>query len=283
MENFNWEAYLENYPDLQGITTQIDAWRHYQRFGIHENRTDEPNKFINQTNQTNKFGTILFYNIICNYIAKCNNLKMTYSEFDKTKQLGIDLYVGTNVYTDTLVLTDKNIEKNYNEVFSKNILIYGTFQISSMAKFVQQQLSKISKKIMNTNPYKARYSANNDLFVHVRIHEKANSNEFEPFEYYDIAISKCTYGNGYISSDSITHPICTKLIRKYNLTVITADEVKVIQFGSTCKNIIVSKSTLSWFIGVFGFYSNVYFPEQLGKINKHGNLFIFKDWNKVNY
>lgn len=43
VHSFDWQAYLNNYPDLvdAGIRTQNDALVHYNRFGIHENRTDK--------------------------------------------------------------------------------------------------------------------------------------------------------------------------------------------------------------------------------------------------
>jgi GR25 family glycosyltransferase involved in LPS biosynthesis len=55
MESFNWKQYLANYPDLQefGIHTQLKAWKHYNRFGIHENRTDL--KFIHGINNVDIF------------------------------------------------------------------------------------------------------------------------------------------------------------------------------------------------------------------------------------
>lgn len=42
MESFNWVQYLANYPDLHKakIRDQLHAWDHYQRYGIHEGRTD---------------------------------------------------------------------------------------------------------------------------------------------------------------------------------------------------------------------------------------------------
>ena len=288
MDTFNYIEYLENYPDLReaGICTLQQAWGHYQRYGIHENRTDCPCVTSNTTRIYGKYGSILFYNIVCNYIAKCNNLKMDYSDFTKTKELGIELYIGKNTYNSNKILTNKNIDSiiSNESVFSQNIIIHGTFKTKVVADFIKNFLIKSKLKIYNSNTYHKRYSNNNDLFVHVRLDGKANSNDFEPFEYYDLAISKIgSFENGYISSDSITHPICTKLIRKYNLNVIELDETGVIQFGSTCKWVVLSKSTFSWFIGVFAFYSNVYYPERLGKNSKYSNIFTFKDWTKVNY
>ena len=41
LKDFNWQQYLQNYPDLQaaGINTRENAWRHYIRYGKHEGRT----------------------------------------------------------------------------------------------------------------------------------------------------------------------------------------------------------------------------------------------------
>uniref|UniRef100_A0A6C0B0J7 Glycosyl transferase CAP10 domain-containing protein n=1 Tax=viral metagenome TaxID=1070528 RepID=A0A6C0B0J7_9ZZZZ len=39
MKTFNWEQYIQNYPDLSGFTRE-KAIRHYNRFGKKENRTD---------------------------------------------------------------------------------------------------------------------------------------------------------------------------------------------------------------------------------------------------
>lgn len=72
-KNFNWNIYLENYPDLKhsGIDSEIKAWNHYRHFGIHENRTDkkiENNfkfKFIELYDRPDRLGA----NITC-YIAQ---------------------------------------------------------------------------------------------------------------------------------------------------------------------------------------------------------------------
>jgi len=100
-----------------------------------------------------------------------------------------------------------------------------------------------------------------------------------PFEYYDKVLQKISFTNGYISSDTIHHEICIKLIEKYNLHIISKDEVATIQFGSTCKYIVLSSGTFSWLIGLFGFYSQIYYPEEYKKW--HGDIFVFDDWNKI--
>jgi hypothetical protein len=285
MDLFNWKNYLENYPDLKdfGIYNEQQARIHYNRYGKSEGRTDKYNATINNTYKNeSSFGSILIYTVVCGYLAKCNNLKMTYYLKNEMESLGMEMYNGTETYDSNVVLTDDNVETNLSLIEKKNIIIHGTFEIPYIANFIKKQINK--KKIMTSNLYKSRYLLNNDLFVHVRIDGIQNSNDFEPFEYYDLAISKLQFDFGYISSDCIKHPICTKLIRKFNLKIIKSDEVGIIQWASTCKWIVLSKSKLSWWIGLFAFCdSNVYYPERNNKNTKHVQLFVFKDWNKVKY
>lgn len=61
------------------------------------------------------------------------------------------------------------------------------------------------------------------------------------------------------------------------------NEIDTIMFGSTCKNIILSNGTFSWMIGVFGYHSTIYYPDPKLKECWHGDIFVFDDWNKVQY
>jgi hypothetical protein len=44
MNNFNWRAYIKNYPDLAFIKDGAIAYRHYLQYGIREGRTDKWDK-----------------------------------------------------------------------------------------------------------------------------------------------------------------------------------------------------------------------------------------------
>ena len=90
-----------------------------------------------------------------------------------------------------------------------------------------------------------------------------------------------TFENGYIASDSINHDTCKKLIEKYNLKIIDYNEVETIMFGSTCKNIILTGGTFSYIIGLFGFFSKVYYLK--GFDNWYpSELFFIDDWTEIN-
>jgi len=119
------------------------------------------------------------------------------------------------------------------------------------------------------------------FFIHVRLGDIIDLNFYTRYEYYDKALSQITFDNGYISSDTINHEICQKLISKYNLIIFNSNEIETIQFASTCKHLILSTGTFSWMIGIFGFFSKIYYPTI--KIKWHGDIFIFPEWKKIDY
>jgi hypothetical protein len=87
------------------------------------------------------------------------------------------------------------------------------------------------------------------------------------------------FSTGYISSDSINHPICKRLIEKYGLRIYNSDEIDTILFASTCSKIVLSTGTFSWLIGFLAPFSTVYYP----KITHwwHGDIFVFEHWNEI--
>jgi hypothetical protein len=102
-----------------------------------------------------------------------------------------------------------------------------------------------------------------------------------PFEYYDKLLQQMEYKKAYISSDSITHPLCEELILKHKLHVFGETEVKTIQFASTCKYVILSKGTFSWWIGFLSIYSTVFYPEMENETVWKKDIFdVFSHWNK---
>jgi hypothetical protein len=240
-----------------------------------------PINSINTTVGTSgRFCNHFIRNMAAHFISKKNNIKFRYSYYNDFKKLGIDLFVGNNTYNRNINLTDKNLINYIEEKDTRyNIKCIDYFQIPEFSKILRDYItnSENKEKIMKNNKNNERYNNNNDLYVHVRL---GDVKRFNPgFEYYDNAISKSNFSKGYISSDSINDPICRKLIQKYNLIVFNGNEIETILFASTCKHLVLSNGTFSWTIGVFGFFSNVYYP--ICKIKWNGNIFIFNDWNGI--
>lgn len=143
-------------------------------------------------------------------------------------------------------------------------------------EYVNQDFVK--KSIMD-NKFKDRYKNNNDVFLHIRLGDVICYNP--NFDFYDGIISTLTYDNIFIASDSPNNEICTKLCSKYNAKMYNENETDTILFGSTCKNIILSGGTFSYMIGLFGFYSNIYYPTN--KYKWHGDIFNLPNWKEITF
>jgi hypothetical protein len=136
------------------------------------------------------------------------------------------------------------------------------------------------QNIINANPFKERYNSNNDLLIHIRLGDVEHLNPGG--NYYLNAISNIKFDNLYITSDTKEHSIIQEIIEKYpNTTIIDYDEIKTIQFASTCKNIILSNGTFSAIIGYLAFYSTIYYPEMEPDKRWHGDIFSINGWIKI--
>ena len=242
-------------------------------------------------NTPGRFGNQFIRNMACHFIAHKYNLRFTYSVYDTMKQFGIVLFTeGANIPSNnkhTFILNDTNF---YNVITKSdissnlsncNIKLYNTFyaQTGKFALYLRSYFNNIKDTIIKSNKFTTRYSNNNDVFVHVRLGDIANTAMKCSYIYYDKVLSSIQFTTGYITSDSINHPICQKLIEKYKLQVYRGNEVDTIMFGNTCKYIVLSGGTFSWLIGLFGFNSSIYYPKQ--KQLYYGDIFVFPDWNGI--
>jgi hypothetical protein len=229
-----------------------------------------------------RFGNHFFYSMVLHIISQQNNLLTTYKEYNNLNKLGINLFVGTKTYDKVMYVTDSNFQNFLFNHGNSNVILDGYFQTKEFALYLYDYFRQDIKKnkIIEHNIYKNRYQHNNDVFIHVRLGDILNTNN-EPYQYYDTVLSSITFDKGYISSDSINDSICKELINKYNLEIINFDIIPTIMFGSTCRNVILSKGSFSWLIGILSFYSNVYYPSS--KYIWHGDIFVIPEWTKINY
>ena len=278
---FDWKQYRDNYPDLYyaGLITEVDVTKHYYKYGKNENRTflkkDENNTSFGLGG---RFGNILFYNFVADYISQRIDLKFNYRCHENMDSLGITVHTGTKEYPETHILTDSNIDSIFDEIPNKNILLRGYFQTPTVAKYIHSKIQSLKDSIIQKNPYEY---TNNNVFIHVRLGDIIGIHE--DFSYYYSVLSGLQFDKGFISSDTIKHSICIKLIKKFNLQIFNGSEVETLQFGSTNRHIVLSKGTFSWYIGALSFDSNVYYPEKINGKLWHGDIFCLPEWNKVSY
>lgn len=224
--------------------------------------------------------------LAASFIAKQRNLKFNYGQYlDKMVSLGIKLYEGNMTYKNPQIITDIDIMsylRNNIPIYRNIIVNRCYFQTKDFSNYLYNyyQNSSNQQSIIDANKFNKRYKNNNDVFIHVRLGDVEHLNQ--GFAYYDKALTGIHhFENGYIASDDITHETCRKLIQKYNLRPIEYNEVETIMFGSTCKYIILTGGTFSYVIGLFGFFSKVYYLK--GRDNWYpSELFFINDWTEIN-
>lgn len=238
-------------------------------------------------NSAGRLGNQIIRNTVCSLLAIKYDLMFEYGYQEEIERLGIDLYKsGTNFYQNTITLKDDDFFRLLfkEDLGPNNIYTSETFfQNQEIANFLRTHFSSYSvkQKIMDKNIYNYRYQTNNDVYVHVRLGDAV---PFCPsYEYYDMVLEKLEFKNGFISSESLDHDICVKLMKKYNLKPLNMDEVETIMFATTCKHIVLTNGIFGWFIGIFAWFSTIYYPNLDLRPKHHGDVYDFPDWHMINY
>jgi hypothetical protein len=237
---------------------------------------------MTSTGDNGRLGNQIIRNLAVSLLAEKHNLKVDYHNNHLINKLGIELFSGSNSYNSTRDLTDDNYFTLYNNVLNYNLNpnnnFFQTKEISNVLYNYLRQ-DKIKSTIIRNNPYKERYSANNDVFIHIRLTDVAH---FNPgITYYINAIKNITYDNLYISTDDKDHDMILQLLQLYPSQLINYDEITTFQFASTCKHIVLSHGSFSGVIGYLSFFSNVYYPEYESHKKWYGDIFSIDNWIKL--
>ena len=76
----------------------------------------------------------------------------------------------------------------------------------------------------------------------------------------------------------------TEIKKHYsNLIVLYYDEVNTIQFGSTCKHVILSHGSFSATIGYLAFFSQIFFPEYESNKEWYGDMFSIPEFREISF
>lgn len=209
------------------------------------------------TGKNGRLGNQIIRNLAVSILAEKHNLKVNYHNNDLIRKLGIELFSGSNSYNFKKDLTDENYfmiyntdKLNYNLNPNKNF-----FQTKQISNFLYNYLHRDKNKsnIISNNPFKERYTKNNDLFIHIRLTDVARLNP--GITYYKNAIKNVNFDNLYISTDDKNHNIVIELLQLYpSSQLIEFNEINTFQFASTCKNIILSHGSFSTVIGYLSFF-----------------------------
>jgi hypothetical protein len=226
-----------------------------------------------------RLGNQIIRAIAVSMIAEKIDIRVHYSSHYAIQQLGIPLYSGKKTYQTTVELTNENYSTLYETPPLANLDPSELFfQTEMITQKIKAYLNKHQYSIMNKNPFQKRYADNCDAFIHVRLGDVAQYNP--GLSYYKKAIEECgPLNNIYISTDESSHPIIQELVKYRNAILLTYDEIKTLQFGSTCRFIILSHGSFSAIIGYLGFLSTVYYPPHGHRW--YGDMFSIDGWKEI--
>lgn len=197
-----------------------------------------------------RLGNHVIRNIAANFLAKRHNIRYEYSYVPEMTRLGLTLFNGTQTYRHSVGVD----EANYFDVLNGppcNIAMEKFYQTKEFMAFLRDRVEAGAQFAQNVAAACAAFRPNvvedDAVFVHVRLGDIADVFDI-PFSYYDDALRQVVCSRGYISSDSIEHPTCTALIKKYNLMPVNADPVQTILFASKCRHMVLSQGTFSWML-----------------------------------
>lgn len=228
-----------------------------------------------------RLGNQIIRNIAVSLIAERHNLYVIYFNHRFIKDLGIVLHVGRKKYNQSMILNDENYMSVYHsdEIQSNLKPNDAFFQTKEIIQLIYQYLHRdtIQSRIIEQNPFRERYQKNHDVFIHVRLTDVAH---FNPgIKYYRNAIQSVECENIYVSTDEPDHKIIQELRESYpSLNMIHYDEMKTIQYASTCRHIILSHGSFSAIIGYLSFFSTVHYPKYDPEKMWYGDMFSLDEW-----
>lgn len=219
-------------------------------------------------------------------LAEKHNLAVHYSSYDTIRSMGIPLFSGTNRYPTVMDVHDSNFFNLLHadaETLRENINTNCThFQSKEVCRYFYDylRLPNIEASVRAANPFRERYGTNDDCFVHVRLGDVIDLNPGA--SYYLKVLSTLCFNQLYIASDSPEHDIIQEITREYpRAEVVIYEPSETIQFGSTCRDLVLSNGSFSAVIGYLGYGSDVYYPKIMPHKIWHGDMFSIPGWNEV--
>ena len=214
------------------------------------------------------------------YIAKKYNLKLLAElEWDDKSVMFNEIQYGS-IGNNLIVIDDENwsdIITSDKEFDSPHFHLDGFFNDRNFFESFEEDI-----KLNMSIEYDDTISPD-DVFVHYRMGDIKDTRIMLPIEYYYESLDRLKFDRGFISSDSLEHSFCQKLIDKYNLTPVYLTPTKTISYGKNFNKLVLSEGSFSWSMGFLSKAKEIICSGRHSGGRDfiwHGDLF-FNKWDKL--
>jgi len=156
-----------------------------------------------------------------------------------------------------------------NKTINFGIDYRGNFQNGEFVKMFRNEiLSLFSPEYDNSHQ--------NDVYIHVRLDDMAYLNP--GLSYYRKCLENMTYDRIFMSTDSPNHEIIKSLSEEFPVIYYNDSPINTINFAKNFGNLILSKGTFSWWIGLLSKAKQIFYPSGFPE---HPRIFLFDDWTPM--
>lgn len=216
--------------------------------------------------------------IVGHFIARKYNLKLMHNSPINNQTIQFNSTDENKIGNNTIIVNDDNwldiVFKNL-EFNSPHFYLDGFFNNRKFFEFFEEDIKN--------NMYIQYDSSINpdDVIVHYRIGDLVQIPRcILPLEYYEEGLSLIKFDKGYITSDSLEHEFCQKLIKKFNLIPLNLNPSDTIAHCKNFNKMILSEGGFSWSIGFLSKAKEIICNQR--ELIWHGDIF-FERWNKLKW
>jgi hypothetical protein len=174
------------------------------------------------------------------------------------------------------------VDQNYTELMNCKVIPHSRYVVSVSFQY-PEFLLEYKERIKETVKLEGLEKENDSLLVHMRLGDCDNSPRRLPLEYYDDAISRINFKEGYICSDTLDHPDVIFLKEKYGLKLLDLPPSAILKNAERFDNLVLSEGTFSWWLGVLSNAKRILINKRLRSHQWHGDIFVYPEWESTNF
>jgi hypothetical protein len=202
-----------------------------------------------------RLGNKVFQQIAVSLLAEKYDLLASYTREKEFAELGVPLWRGSKPLQGRYVKLTNGLLEELLTTKGKELPIRlwldssdSYFQFPWFSNYLRVLFrGKFERSLRLANPWRDRFNANNDTFVHIRLGDMAEVGTRPAIDF--IKAVGIPRGHVFVSSESNNHVLVRHIVSHFSATLLDLNAVQTIQFGSTCAQLVLSDGTFSWTIG----------------------------------